>query len=270
MKLLEAACLKQTRFIEFSGGSSLWNKGTFSTQSGRFKGCTRIILSARMASIVTHYGILYQGIAQYVVLNLSPSLQVGIINVYGFNHTSPRATMWNHIAQTQLPEVNWVLVGDFNNIKSMNDKQRGSTKAGINTRKLEAWNKLLVRLGVRDAFHVGNYTRENNKAFTWSNAHDDATMIQTRIDRIYISPNLEHTGGSIEILPTILDISNHAGIVLYKKSTDRRTPRTLFFNKGFLQNEDNKHHYSWHGRKWWTPALRPGIKKWSVPPKPFD
>ena len=91
-----------------------------------------------MASIVTHYGILYRGIAQYVVLNLSPSLQVGIINVYGFNHTSPRATMWNHIAQTQLPEANWVLVGDFNNIKSMNDKQRGSTKAGINSRELEA------------------------------------------------------------------------------------------------------------------------------------
>lgn len=65
-------------------------------------------------------------------------------------------------------------------------------------------------------------------------------MIQTRIDRIYISPNLEHTGGSTEILPTIPDISNHASIVLYKKSTNRRTPRTLFFNKRFLQNEDNK------------------------------
>ena len=38
VKLSEEACLKQARYIEFRGGTSLWNEGSFSAQSGRFKG----------------------------------------------------------------------------------------------------------------------------------------------------------------------------------------------------------------------------------------
>lgn len=48
IKLPEAACLKQARFIEFKGGTSLWNEGSFSAQTGRFKGGTGIILSERL------------------------------------------------------------------------------------------------------------------------------------------------------------------------------------------------------------------------------
>lgn len=81
-------------------------------------------------------------------------------------------------------------------------------------------NKMLIRLGVRDSSHIGNYTRRNTKAFTWTNAHDDHTMIQTRIDRIYIPLILENKGGTTEILPTILDISDHAGVVLHSRAQE--------------------------------------------------
>ena len=56
-----------------------------------------------------------------------------------------------------------------------------------------------MRLGVRDAHHIGSYHRTNTKAFTWTNAHQDNTMIQTRIDRIYINQLLEQQGGATEI-----------------------------------------------------------------------
>lgn len=103
------ACLKQARLVETQGGSSLWNEATFLAQSRRFKGGTIIILLAKMATVVTHHGILYSGRAQYVVLNISPTLQLGILNVYGFSHTGARAMMWAHLAQTQLPEAQWIL-----------------------------------------------------------------------------------------------------------------------------------------------------------------
>lgn len=239
-KLPEAACLNQARFIETKGGSSLWNEAAFSAQTGRFKGGTAIVLSARMAAAVTHHGILYPGRAQYVVLHISPTFTLGIINVYGFSHTGPRAMMWTHLAQSQLPEAQWILAGDFNNIESTNDKQGGSTKTSISNRELEAWNKLLLKLGVRDAFHVGTYHRKNPKAFTWSNFHNDETMIQTRIDRIYIPLYLEQKGGSTEILPTIPDISDHAGMVLHTNNPHKRKAPAPTFNKGLLQQPENK------------------------------
>lgn len=158
-------------------------------------------------------------------------MQIGILNVYGFSHTGPRAMMWSHLAQTPLPEAQWVLAGDFNNIESITDKQRGSSGTSISNRKLYAWNMLLIRLGVRDAFHIGTHQRKNDKVFTWSNVHEDDTMIQIRIDRIYIPLLLEHKGGSSEILPTIPDVSDHPGVVLHTRNQHKRKARAPTFNK---------------------------------------
>lgn len=240
-KIPEPACLKQARFIEPKGGSSFWNEASFSAHSCRFKGGTGIILDANMAPKVIHHGILYPGRAQYVILNISPRLQIGILNVYGFSHTGPRAMLWNHLAQVNLPEATWILAGDFNNIENSIDKQGGSSKTSISSRELEAWNKLLLRLGVRDAHNIGSYHRKSSKAFTWTNGHSDDTMIQTRIDRIYVAFTLEQKGGTTEILPTIPDISDHAGVLLHTRQPARghRKPRP-FFNKGLLQDPDNK------------------------------
>ena len=193
-----------------------------------------------MATKVVHHGILCPGRAQYVVLNLSSQLQLGIINVYGFSHTGPRAMMWSHLAQTPLPEARWMLAGDFNNIKSAADKQGGSHKTSISQREPEAWNKLLMRLGVRDAHRIGSYHRTNTKAFTWTNAHQDDTMIQTRIDRIYINQLLEQQGGATEILPTIPDISDHAGVCLHTNGKRKRKTRQPSFNRGLLQIPESK------------------------------
>ena len=239
-KLPEAACLHQARFIEFKGGSSFWNEGAFSASTSRFKGGTAIILASSMASKVTHHGILYPGRAQYVVLNINARLQLGILNVYGFSHTGSRAMMWQHLAHVNLPEATWVLAGDFNNIESIVDKQGGSTKTSISTRELEAWNNLLIRLGVRDAHNLGNFTRKSNKRFTWTNGHKDNTRIQTRIDRLYIAEPLERMGGSTEILPTIPDISDHAGVTLHTNRTLKRKTRAPMFNKGLLLNPECK------------------------------
>lgn len=195
-KLAEEACLRQARYIEFRGGTSLWNEGSFSAQSGRIKGGTGIVLSERMSAAVTHHGILFPGRAQYVVVKLSPLLHVGIINIYAFSHTGPRAMLWQHLANAALPEAQWLLAGDFNNIEHPRDKQGGSTKTNINTRELEAWTQLLTRLEVRDAFNLGAFIRRSDKAFTWTNSHNDDTMIQSRIDRIYVPASIERIGGT--------------------------------------------------------------------------
>lgn len=107
-KLPEDASLKQARFIEFKGGTSFWNEASFSAQTGKYTGGTGIVLSERLITAITHHGILFPGRAQFVVINLSPRHQLGVINVYGFSDTGPRAVLWNHLAQASLPEAEWV------------------------------------------------------------------------------------------------------------------------------------------------------------------
>lgn len=239
-KIPEAVCIKQARFIEFKGGSSLWNEGAFSAQTRKFKGGTGIVLASRMASLVTHHEILYLGRAQFVILNISTRLQLGILNVYGFSHMGARAMMWQHLTQAPLPDATWVLAGDFNNIESVTDKQGGSTRTNICSRELEAWNRLLLRLRMKDAHNLGNFHRKSAKLFTWTNSHTDDTRIQTRIDRIYIAEDLENLGGDTEILPTIPDISDHAGVLLHTHRTTKRKHQQPPFNKGLLLSPDSK------------------------------
>ena len=240
VKLSEEACLRQARYIEFRGGTSLWNEGSFSAQSGRFKGGTGIVLSERISAAVTHHGILYLGRAQYVVIRLSSLLHIGIINVYAFSHTGPRAMLWQHLANTPLPDAQWIIAGDFNNIEHPRDKQGGSSNTSISTRELEAWTQLLSRLGVRDAFNLGAFFRKSDKAFTWTNSHNDETMIQSRIDRIYVPMCIERIGGTTEILPTIPDISDHAGYIVNFNDEGKQKIRPHSFNKGLLKNPEYK------------------------------
>lgn len=97
-----------------------------------------------------------------------------------------------------------------------------------------------MQLGVQDAFHLGEFYRHSDKAFTWTNAHNDDTMIQSCIDRIYIPTWIEHIGGTTRILPTLPDVSDHAGVVLHFNDEPRKKPSTPFFNKWLLANPDSK------------------------------
>ena len=66
-------------------------------------------------------------------------------------------------------------------------------------------------------------------------------MIQSRIDRIYIPTHIEDIGGTIVILPTLPDISDHASVVLhFTDEPKRHKPPTPYFNKGLLANAESK------------------------------
>lgn len=98
-----------------------------------------------------------------------------------------------------------------------------------------------MRLGCRDAHHIGSFVRKSTKAFTWSNGRTDHTMIQSRIDRFYIPILLENIGGTTEILPTIPDVSDHAGVILHFNGEPRIRKKGMpFFNKGLLANPETK------------------------------
>jgi hypothetical protein len=65
-------------------------------------------------------------------------------------------------------------------------------------------------------------------------------MIQSRINRIYIPTCIEKIGGIIEILPTILDLSDHAGYILHFSDKGKQKHRQYSFNKGLLKNPEHK------------------------------
>ena len=65
-------------------------------------------------------------------------------------------------------------------------------------------------------------------------------MIQTRIDRIYINQVLEIQGGYTKILPTVPDVSDHAGVFLHTNKQGRKKQYQPSFNRGLLQQDESQ------------------------------
>ena len=65
-------------------------------------------------------------------------------------------------------------------------------------------------------------------------------MIQSRIDRVYVPFYIERIGGTTEVLPTLPDISDHAGFVVHFNDEGKPKTRPHQFNKGLLKNQEHK------------------------------
>ena len=91
--------------------------------------CTCI--SASISQSVFGHGLLIPDRALWVVLELEGS-RIGVLNIYAPTDLRCRATFWRTLIEL-LPDMDsWIVRGDFNNLKTMEDQQgRGPEFVGI-------------------------------------------------------------------------------------------------------------------------------------------
>lgn len=92
----------------------LFGTWPYTIPKGSFKGGIAILLSDRINDFVREHGVIMGGRAQFITLQWTPRLKIDIINIYTFDYTGSPTRLWNKIRQYQLPEADWIIVGDFN------------------------------------------------------------------------------------------------------------------------------------------------------------
>ena len=122
---------------------------------------------------------------------------IGIINVYAPNSSTNRAHFWRQLADG-LPIADvWILAGDFNMTLYKEDKV-GGMQMVVQGAELVAWDLLMGRMGVKDAWHV---IKKPRSSLSFSRAGCSMNgFCMSRIDRIYISSELEKFGTDVEII----------------------------------------------------------------------
>lgn len=231
---------KYTKQVEFPRGLALWNEASYCAATDSFKGGTSFLLSARIANLICEHGVIVRGRAQYVTIQVSPHVKVGIINVYAFNYTGSRKRLWNKISQYPLPAANWILGGDFNMIEQLSDEQGGQDTTGRGRRELIAWNGLLVQLGLQDCFKADEFRKVTPKLFSWDIRRAAPGMICSKLDRFYLNQTLTQIGGQTAIWPTLSHVSDHAPIFVKKQPRPTKPPHQLAFNRHLLSSEEEK------------------------------
>ena len=117
--------------------------------------------------------------------------------MYAPSLSALRALFWRQLAD-DLPFVDaWILAGDFNITLHTKDKV-GGTHIVVQGSELVAWDLLMGRLGVKDVWYV---LKKSRSSLSFSRAGCSINgFCMSRIDRIYISSELEKYGNNVEII----------------------------------------------------------------------
>jgi hypothetical protein len=111
-------------------GTVLWNEAQNFATRDSWSGGIGILLSRKLVAIVCKHSIIAPDCAQLVTFQWTRILKIGVINVYGYNDTGPRTSLWNKIRIHPLPKAHYILAGDFNLIGQLEDKQGGTPTTG--------------------------------------------------------------------------------------------------------------------------------------------
>lgn len=136
-KFSSEECIRNMQHLGFKNGTSLWSEAKYSTAKDSFKGGVGILLSSRAASLVCEHGIIEPGRAQFVTIQWTSAIKIGIINIYAYNFTGSRARQWNKIRHFGLPNAHWIMAGDFNMVEQLSDKQGGDQSTGRAKRNVQ-------------------------------------------------------------------------------------------------------------------------------------
>lgn len=86
-------CVTQTSQLHFKGGKEFWNKSKYMAETGKYRGGTGILVAERLIPYIEDHGVLISSRVQYITFRFSPSMKIGVMNVYGYNQPAARARM---------------------------------------------------------------------------------------------------------------------------------------------------------------------------------
>lgn len=127
-------CLELTHQLQFKGGASFWNNALYSAAGDKFIAGTGISISRTLAARVLDSGVLIEGRAQFLILDINGS-SVGILNIYGPNDTGRRAQFWSALADIDYLEADWILCGNFKMTELGEDRSQGFHAKNKGTRE---------------------------------------------------------------------------------------------------------------------------------------
>jgi hypothetical protein len=174
---------------------------------------TSIFVDRSLAPLISANGILLEGRAQFITLQILGTRTLTIINVYASCSSNERASMWKRLSEANLIADHFILGGDFNHWEEI---QRGGVagKRQMHRREAAAWHHLTLQYGLMDAWLLDSFWKMSAKEFTFDNGRSGAHPAVSRIDKFLISQDLDSRGGRIEGAASIRKFSDHSPLVL--------------------------------------------------------
>jgi hypothetical protein len=158
-KIPEADCIKLGA-LGVHKGQILWNGGSYNAHKDKWKAGTPIIVSSAISHLVLDSGIVVPSRAQWITYSMDNQV-IGMLNIYAPNKSHERATFWTQIANNLPLADSWLVGGDFNIVEREGDHSTNTPKK-LSNEEREAWDQLVMRLGLEDVWNSDDFTHYNS------------------------------------------------------------------------------------------------------------
>jgi hypothetical protein len=172
--------------MQFSNGISFWNYGLPIVRSQRMSAGTSIPIDRSLAPLISANGILLEGWAQFITLQILGNGNLTISNVYAACSSNERMLMWKWLSEANLVANYFILGGDFNHWEETK-RERVAEKRQMHRREAAAWHHLTFQYGLMDAWKFDSFRKMSVKEFTFDNGRFNARSAISHIDKFLIS-----------------------------------------------------------------------------------
>ncbi|GLJ49275.1 hypothetical protein SUGI_1041170 [Cryptomeria japonica] len=234
--------IKAVDFTLYNNLAYIWKDAVkFHTLHTRGKGGVALLVHPKWSSCIIDHGVSPCNRAVWVTIKYNNN-SFGICSVYASNDWKERITLWDWI--DNLPDLPWIVGGDFNMIESQADKEGGLPFTWKDGEKLH-WDRMKINKLLYDPL-AGNKDLSPGIWHTWCNFQQGANRIYSRLDRFYANKNLfsvlpDKWGNTVLATSTIL--SDHHPIktrfIFNNSPTHCRASDSKFIlNTSLLEDED--------------------------------
>jgi exonuclease III len=161
------------------------------------------------APLVKENGILSEGRAQFITLHLPDNSSLTIINIYAPRSSRDRAPLWRRVSDAEFVADHLIMGGDFNHLEEVNN--RGLVvERWMHRRETASWHHMTLQYGLEDVWTMDSYRKMSKKDYTFNNERSGPGSIVSRIDKLFVSQELDSRGGRIEVAPSIRKMIDHS------------------------------------------------------------
>ncbi|XP_062108179.1 uncharacterized protein LOC133819045 [Humulus lupulus] len=97
--------------------------------------------------------------------------------VYGYNTIEERKSLWNNLVQLKFPVSSWLILGDFNSVFNVDDRNGGNP---ITHNEMADSNHWLSQVHIEAL-------KSHGSVFTWTNNQAGTNRIYSKIDHIFVN-----------------------------------------------------------------------------------
>ncbi|XP_062080392.1 uncharacterized protein LOC133785152 [Humulus lupulus] len=130
--------------------------------------------------------------------------------VYGFNTIEDRKTLWKNLVQLKFPISPWLILGDFNSIFNVDDRNGGNP---ITQNEMVDSNQWLAQTNVVALKSYGSI-------FTWTNNQVGTNRIYSKIDHVFVNEEWHDFFPNTAARFSWEVISDHCSCVVSATSTE--------------------------------------------------